>query len=230
MATTISGINHDSYSYAVFLDLDHTVIKKVSGKSLALRAIRKGLVKPGVLLKISFQYLLYIIRLRDPVKTVDGMIKWTSGMPEKTMIDLCNETAEIELFPSIYSEALSEIEFHKNNHARIIILSASIIHICRKIAARTAIDETICSSLEVKDGYLTGQANGRLCFGDEKITRLREYCSFNNINISESWYYGDSLSDLPVFIAVGSPVCINPGRKLRKTAGERGWKILNWSN
>jgi len=229
METTISGIKQDSYSYTVFFDLDHTMIKKVSGKALAIMAIRKGYVNAGVLLKFSLQSLLYKIRLSNPRKTADEMIKWTLGMPETTMIDLCNETAEKELLPSIYNEALAEIEFHKKNYARIVILSASVTLICRKIASRIGTDEIICTSLEVKNGYLTGQANGRLCFGDEKITRLREYCSNQNINISESWYYGDSLSDLPVFLAVGSPVCINPGRRLRKTAMARGWKILNWS-
>jgi HAD superfamily hydrolase (TIGR01490 family) len=230
METTTSASSQGSYSYTVFLDLDRTLIKKVSGKALAILAIRKGHVKPAVLLKVSFQYLLYKIRLINPRETADGMIKRINGMPETTMIDLCNETSENELIPSIYSEALAEIEFHKKNHARIVILSASVTQICRKIASRIGIDEIICTSLEVKNGVLTGQANGRLCFGDEKIARLRDYCSNHSINISESLYYGDSIADLPVFLTIGSPVCINPGRKLRKTAAARGWKVLNWSN
>ena len=230
METIISATNHESYRYTVFLDLDRTLIGKVSGKTLALMAVRKGLVKPRVLLKISLHYLLYKIRLRDPGKMAEELIKWTGGMPEETMIDLCYETAESELFPSIYNEAISEIEFHRKHNARIVILSASLLHICKKIAARTGLDEIICTSLEVRDGILTGQAIGNLCFGEEKIKRLREYCSFHNISISESWYYGDSLSDLPVFLAVGWPVCINPGSKLRKTAGKREWKTLNWSH
>lgn len=230
METTISNSNQDSYSYTVFLDLDHTIIKKVSGKALAIMSVRKGHVKPAVLLKISFQYLFYKIRLSNPLKTSDRMIKWTSGMSETKMIDLCNETAEKELIPSIYNEALAEIEFHKKNHARIVILSASVTHICRKIASRIGTDEIICTSLEVKNGVLTGQAKGKLCFGAEKTERLRDYCFQKNIIISESWYYGDSISDLPVFLTIGSPVCINPGRKLRKTAAARGWKVLKWSN
>jgi putative phosphoserine phosphatase / 1-acylglycerol-3-phosphate O-acyltransferase len=230
MEITISNINHDSYNYAVFLDLDHTMIKKVSGKVLAIMAVRKGYVRPSILLKISFQYLLYKIRLINPQRMAEGMIKWTRGIPETTIIDLSDKTAEDELFPSIYSEALAEIEFHKQNHARIIILSASINHICKKIAARIGMDDIICTSLEVHNGYLTGNTNSMLCFGNEKSAKLREYCLNHNINISESWYYGDSMADLPVFHAVGLPVCINPGRKLRKTAMENDWKILTWSD
>jgi len=230
METTISGADHIAESYTIFIDLDRTVIKKVSGKSLALMAIRKGYIRPGVLLNITFKYLLFKLRLRTPQLIADDLIKWTAGMPETLMNELCDKTAEKELLPSIYNEALDEIASHKINHARIVLLSASITPICKKIADRIGADDIISTSLEVKDGNLTGRANGSLCFGEEKITRLREFCASSNINASESWYYGDSISDLPVFLAVGSPVCINPGRKLRKTAGEKGWKTLVWSD
>jgi HAD superfamily hydrolase (TIGR01490 family) len=229
METTFSAVNRYPYSYTVFIDLDHTITRKVSGKALAIMAIRRGHVKPGVLLRISFNYLLYSMKLRSPLKTADDLIKWTAGMPETLMNELCKETTWKELIPSIYSEALDEIELHKKNNARTVLLSASITPICKSIAEMIGTDQIICTTLEVKDGNLTGAADGRLCFGNEKITRLREYCSDHGINISESWYYGDSLSDLPVFLAVGSPVCINPGNRLRKTAEERGWKILGWS-
>jgi HAD superfamily hydrolase (TIGR01490 family) len=230
METTISVVSNNSEDYTVFIDLDNTIIKKVSGKALAIMAIRKGYVRPMVLMKIVFNYLLYKMRLRTPQITADDLIKWTAGMPETLMNKLCNLTTEEELLPAIYSNALDEIAFHRKNHARIVLLSASITPVCEKFADRICADDIICTSLEVKYGNLTGRSNGRLCYGDEKITRLREFCAKYNINTSESWYYGDSISDLPVFLAVGSPVCINPGRKLRKTAGERGWKTLVWSD
>jgi len=230
METIISGAKYNSENYTVFIDLDNTVLNKVSGKALAIMAIRKGYVRPGVLLKIFFKFLLYKMRLRTPQIAADDLIKWTTGMPETIMNNLCDFTTETILYPAIYSEALDEIAFHKKNHARIVLLSASITPICKKIADRIGADDIICTSLEVKDGNLTGRANGRLCFGDEKIARLREFCTNSSINTSESWYYGDSITDLPVFLVVGSPVCINPGKKLRKTAGERGWKTLVWTN
>jgi HAD superfamily hydrolase (TIGR01490 family) len=230
MGTTISGANHSAKGYTVFIDLDRTIINNVSGKVLAVNAIRKGYVKLPELIKILFSYLLYKFRLTDPQNMAEKMIRWTRGMPETIFNELCNESVENTLFPSIYKQALNEIESHRRNNARIILLSASIEQICKRIASGIGIDDVISTSLEVKEGYLTGRAVDTLCFGDVKTARLRDYCSFNSINISESWYYGDSISDLPVFLAIGSPVCINPDRRLKKTALKRGWMILKWSS
>ena len=90
------------------------------------------------------------------------------------------------------------------------------------------IDDIICSELEVYNGIMTGRPVGHLCFGEEKAVRLKEYCEKNNSFRSEAWYYGDSISDLPALEAVGKAVCINPDKKLKKTAVERDWKILYW--
>jgi len=91
-------------------------------------------------------------------------------------------------------------------------------------------DDIICSDIEVKNGYLTGRPRGRLCFGEEKKSRLREYCEKNNTKTSDAWYYGDSISDLPALSSVGNPLCVNPDKKLKKAAHKRGWKTLRWHN
>jgi len=90
------------------------------------------------------------------------------------------------------------------------------------------LDDVICSELEVKNGYLTGLPVGHLCFGEEKAVRLKKYCEKNSFSLTDAWYYGDSVSDLPPLNAVGNPVCVNPDNQLRKTALKRRWKILKW--
>ena len=38
--------------------------------------------------------------------------------------------------------------------------------------------------------------------------------------------YSDGYSDLPLLEAVGRAVAVNPDRKLRRVAGERGYQVL----
>jgi HAD superfamily hydrolase (TIGR01490 family) len=216
--------------YTVFFDLDRTLISTVSGRELAYSAIRKGYVKPAEVFRNAVTYFLYKINLIDPQSMAEKMIRWTHGIPNDKIEELCISTTEKRLIPSIYKEAVNEIEFHRRNNAGIVILSASLLQVCNCIAEETGADDIICTVLKSENGYLTGEASGKLCFGEEKKERLRDYCYKNNINISESYYYGDSISDLPVFLCVGHPVCINPSGKLKKTALRSGWKILNWSS
>ena len=104
------------------------------------------------------------------------MVSWVKGIPEKTIVDLCSEVFREVLFPSVYDEARSEIEFHKGENAKVVILSSALTPICQDMAKNLGLDDFICSELEVKNGYMTGHPVGHLCFGEEKAVRLKEYC------------------------------------------------------
>ena len=230
METIFSKNSNTAGIYIAFFDLDRTITKAISGKALARGAIRNGLMSRFNLVNAIYLSLVHKLNLKDPLKIMDKMTLWVKGMAESTMIDLCSEVFHDLLLPSIYTEARSEIKFHKDNNAKVVILSSALTPICVEAANNLTMDDIICSDLEVKDGYLTGRPLGRLCFGEEKMVRLVEYCRKNNANTSDAWYYGDSISDLHALSSVGNPVCINPDRKLKRVAQERDWKILNWHN
>lgn len=228
METIFSRDSNTVKNYIAFFDLDQTITKSISGKALARGAYRKGLMNRYDLAKAIFLSLVFRLKLKDPLKIIDDMVSWVEGISEKTMADLCSEVLHEVLLPSVYEEARTEIEFHKGENAKIVILSSALTPICKEMAKNLGIDDIICSDLEVKNGYLTGRPSGHLCFGEEKAIRLKEYCAKNSSSKSEAWYYGDSISDLPALNSVGNPVCVNPDNKLKKTAIKRGWKILSW--
>jgi len=228
METTFSKDRITGLKYIAFFDLDSTLTDVISGKALAACAYRKGLMKSSDLVTAIYLLLLYRLNLRDPLKIIDDMVSRVKGIPEQAMNDLCSEVFLKVLLPSVFREAKTEIKQHKENGAKVVILSSGLEQICREMAKSIEMDDIICSVLEVRDGYFTGRPLGRLCFGKEKVIRLIEYCKHNNVNPRYSWYYGDSFSDLPVLDYVGNPVCVNPDKKLKKAAHNRGWKVLYW--
>jgi HAD superfamily hydrolase (TIGR01490 family) len=228
MGTISSKSNIPGKNHIAFFDLDRTITKAISGKELAKGAFRKGIMSNSDLIRAIYLSLLFKLNLRDPLKIIDDMLVWVAGIPEQTMIELCNEIFRNVLLPSIYREARGEIIAHKEGKNKVVILSSSLAPICMEIAKTLKMDDFLCSDLEVKNGFLTGHPIGQLCFGEEKVVRLEKYCEINNSKPSDAWYYGDSISDLPVLIAVGNPVCVNPDNKLKKEALLRGWKILQW--
>ncbi len=216
--------------YIAFFDLDQTITSEISGKALIRMAWRNGHISLSDIVKAFYLYILYKFSLRDPLKVINDMVASVKGRSETWLESLCAEVCREKLLPSIFSEAIDAINYHKGNNAKVVILSSALNQICRPVSEFLGMDDFICSSLEVKGGYLTGEPVGRLCFGEEKLTRFTEYCKKNTMNPSESWYYGDSFSDLPVLQSVGNPVCVNPDRKLKKEAHMRGWKVLSWNN
>jgi HAD superfamily hydrolase (TIGR01490 family) len=216
METIFSDGSNTGKKYIAFFDLDRTIISSNSGKILIQHSYKQGMMTSKDLMKGIYLSLLYRFELKDITKIITAMVKWMKGL------------TDYHLSKSIRYEVNSEINFHKKMGARVVILSSAILPICRNVADYLEMDDIICSNLEIVDGIYTGRPDGPLCFGEEKVTRLIDYCRLNGINPLDSWYYGDSFSDLAVLSSVGNPVCINPDKKLKKAAQKKGWKILLW--
>lgn len=227
METTFSSLNGKE-KYVAFFDLDRTITGAISGKALAIAAYRRGLLSYRNILYGVFLSAIYRLQIIDPYTIVKDMIAWVKGMPVDVMNDLCSEVVRKILIPSVFSEAITEIEYHKSENARVVLLSSSLKPICKEISEKLGIDDVICSELEVTDRHMTGLPVGRICFAEEKAVRLLSYCENNHFSPESSWYYGDSISDLPALEKVGYPVCVNPDFKLKKKAELRNWRTHRW--
>jgi phosphoserine phosphatase len=60
------------------------------------------------------------------------------------------------------------------------------------------------------------------------VDRLVTYCKNVDlgIDLQKSYFYTDSIVDLPVLERVGNPVAVHPDSELATLAVERGWKII----
>jgi len=144
------------------------------------------------------------------------------------MIKLSGEVFHRYLQDAVRPEIYAEIRYHKERNARIVILSSAIQFICSLMGSHLAVDDIICSELEIRDGLFTGRSVGPLCFGIEKLTRLKAYCEKMNCSPEKAYYYADDISDFQVLDVVGYPVCINPDRKLARAAAAKHWTIHEW--
>ncbi|MBC8249703.1 MAG: haloacid dehalogenase-like hydrolase, partial [Anaerolineales bacterium] len=69
------------------------------------------------------------------------------------------------------------------------------------------------------------------CFGHDKVTLLTELLARSGleVDLSQSFAYGDSIFDVPVLELVGNPVAVYPDSQLWDYASEKGWQILGES-
>ena len=215
-------------TYIAFFDVDHTIIRINSGKILVREARRKGLIPGRYFLLAIYFSLLIRIHLADPRKVMARMARWVKGLSGENMTKLSDEIVELFLIPAIYSQIIAEIHFHKEQKARVVILSSAIRNICVPLAKHLGFDDVICSELEIREGAFTGRFAGNVCYAEEKVNRLRHYCEEMNLSPSSSYYYGDSISDFQVLNSVGHPICVNPDKKLAGKARPKQWRICHW--
>jgi hypothetical protein len=48
------------------------------------------------------------------------------------------------------------------------------------------------------------------------------------LELTESYAYSDSITDVPMLRAVGNPVAVNPDRELARLARDEGWPALKF--
>jgi putative phosphoserine phosphatase / 1-acylglycerol-3-phosphate O-acyltransferase len=215
-------------NYIAFFDVDQTIIHVNSGRFLVKCAYAKGLMSTKNLVHAVYLSLLYKFNLRDTDRIIDGMARWVKGLSEDALTALSEEVFHTFLLDAVRPEIITEIKYHRERNARVVILSSALQYICSPLAKHLAIEDVICSRLEVKDGLLTGRPEGRFCFGDEKAIRLRAYCEKMNCSPATAYYYADAFSDFKVLDLVGHPVCINPEKKLAGIARARHWIVHVW--
>ena len=58
---------------------------------------------------------------------------------------------------------------------------------------------------------------------------MRRFAETHDLDLTESFAYGDSIADLPMLETVGHPRVVNPDKKLSAVAKKRGWPIHHWS-
>lgn len=215
-------------SYVAFFDLDGTLLNINSGEILVKNAYRKGFIKNKDLLYAFYLAFLYKFKLRRTSEIIQEMPGWLKGIPEKKIKEFTVKVFKDVLIHHIRPAMYKELEMHRQNQAQLVILSAAFNYICTPVAQYLGMDDIICSHLEVIGGRFTGNPIGSLCFNDEKLKRMNNYCKKYDFNLQNAYYYADSISDFPVLDCVGYPKCINPDKKLVRIAIQQHWPVFFW--
>ena len=141
---------------------------------------------------------------------------------------LSTEMFEAYLRPKIFSEAVSEIQEHKQQDRVIVLVTGSIDFIVQPIADYFGVDVALTPQLREENGRFTGELTTAPLIGEQKAEAVQAFAEQHDISLKDSYAYGDSRSDLPMLECVGNPVVVNPGKKLREKALASGWEMHEW--
>lgn len=138
-----------------------------------------------------------------------------------------DELFEEVLKPAIYAGTMELIEQGKKIGQRQVVLTGALDFSIEKMMEHLGIDDYVANRLEFVNGYATGRVLPPVMASATKAKWIREYAERENINLSESYAYSDSISDLPMLSIVGHPVAVNPDFRLKQTAMQHDWAILD---
>lgn len=130
----------------------------------------------------------------------------------------------------ITKQALELVRSHQRAGDEVVIVTATNEFVTRPIADAFGVKELIAVELERDaQGQLTGEIKGTPSFREGKVVRVTQWLADRGLdwNSVETWFYSDSLNDLPLLEKATCPVATNPDDRLRALAKERGWRILD---
>jgi HAD superfamily hydrolase (TIGR01490 family) len=118
----------------------------------------------------------------------------------------------------------------RHGDALTAIITATNRFIAGPIAQALGVANLLATELEEIDGRFTGREKGTPCYREGKVTRLEEWLASRGERLSEyeeSWFYTDSINDLPLLSTVTHPVAAHPDDRLRAHAEAHGWPTVS---
>lgn len=120
----------------------------------------------------------------------------------------------------VYKYSRDQIAWHKDQSHKIFFISGSPDFLVSKMAEKYEVDEYRGTLYFVdEDNKFTGQIKKMWTSANKKVV-LKELIEKYQVDLDNSYAYGDTAGDLSMLRLVGNPVAINPNKELLTTIKE----------
>ena len=132
--------------------------------------------------------------------------------------------------PMKLDQAETLINHHRQAGDRVLVITSTNRFIVEPICKSLGINEIIATDLQIIDGKYTGKVDGTPTFKEGKVERFNQWLKEQNTNNEGSYFYSDSINDMPMLLEVAYPIAVDPDPALRKEAESRLWEIISLRN
>ncbi len=212
-------------------DLDNTLLNGDSDFEWA-----QFLIEQGVLDRELFEaknlafYEQYKRGTLDIHEFLDFQLKPLSRHPRRVLDAWHGEFMQRKVRPMMGKPAYDLVGRHRAAGDVCVVITATNSFVTAPIAHEFGVEHLIATEPEQHDGEFTGRVAGVPSFREGKVTRLEDWMTQRGWewgSFADSWFYSDSLNDLPLLEKVRNPVAVNPDATLRAHAEEHGWRIMS---
>jgi HAD superfamily hydrolase (TIGR01490 family) len=210
-------------------DLDNTLLNGDSDYCWAQYLIERGILERDEYeRKNDWYYQHYKMGTLDIHDYLRFQLAPVAGRPRDEIDGWHRDFMAKKIRPIIHAGTPALLAQHDD--ALRAIVTATNRFITAPIAEELGVPHLIaCEVEEGPDRRLTGRAVGTPSFREGKIARLHDWLAglgYRLEDFNESWFYSDSLNDLPLLQIVSRPVAVDPDPVLQRYAEEHGWPIL----
>lgn len=199
---------------AIF-DIDYTITKKETLMEFYKYSLEEDIKNIRFLPRALYSGLMYGVGIYDERRVKECFLKFIDNIEEEKLQDLVKRFYKNRLTKILYKDAVDMMYKLKKEGYDIYLISASPEFYINEFYNIDVVDKVIGTRFEFKEGKFIRKMVGSNCKGEEKVKRLKEVLSKENIEVDfkNSYMFSDSLSDKPLLDLVGKPYLINYKKK-----------------
>ncbi|MDB4984978.1 MAG: family hydrolase [Myxococcaceae bacterium] len=215
---------------AAFFDLDRTLMRENSGQLYALHEFKQGRLSLRQLVQSSYWLLLHHLALLDVEVAYQKAASHWRGSLGSDVRDMAASWFERDVAHRLTPGGKQALEMHRARSEPTVLLTNTSGYIAMAAAACWQVDFWLANVIPTDaHGRITGELDAPLCFGEGKVTRAEAWAREHHVSLEQSYFYSDSISDVPMLARVGHPRVVNPDPMLRRYAKKRSWPIVDWA-
>jgi HAD superfamily hydrolase (TIGR01490 family) len=214
-------------------DLDHTLIPFDSGMAWTRFLVREGALDDGA----EARYLVFCQQYVEGMLDIYAMVR-ANLLPlaafEPEQLAQWRSRFEREIAAQLPDDAMrARVAHHLGRGDLCAVVTATERLVAEPFARAFGIEHLVATEGVMIDGRPTGEIAGLPCFREHKLTRVQAWLAGLNTApdtiaaFDESFFYSDSINDLPLLEAVTRPVAVRPDERLRALAQARVWWVID---
>jgi fatty acyl-CoA reductase len=230
--STMKDLSRDSAGAAAvaIFDLDGTimstnVIEQYLWSRLPELSPAGQVVEVGQVARRLPGYLL--AEQRDRGDFLRAVYRRYRGLDLSELEHRVDTTMAPAILSRVSPEALERIQQHRAAGHTTILITGAVETLTRPL--REYFDVIVAAQLATDaDGRCTGFLARPPLVGEARAAWLKHHAAKHGADLSRSFAYADSHSDLPMLQTVGHPVAVSPDIPLMRAAARNQWSTVEW--
>ena len=217
--------------HLALFDLDNTLLAGDSDYEWTQHLVSKGVLDRDTFERKNTEFFeQYKAGTLDIHEFLDFQLQSLANNPRASLDAWHAEFMATCIRPIISRQSRDLVQRHLNNGDLCAIVTATNSFVTGPIAREFGIPHLIATVPAQQGGQFTGKPRGTPAFREGKVSRVEEWLETMGLwwgSFERSWFYSDSLNDLPLLSQVSDPIAVDPDITLRTHAERAGWTILN---
>ncbi len=217
-------------SLAIF-DLDHTLLNGDSDHAWGEFLVRHQIVEPEFYRRQNDHfYEQYKLGQLDIMEYLAFALEPLTRFSTDELDLLHRQFMQEFINPMRLPKADELLHKHREQGDFLLIITATNRFVTAPIARALGVDDLLATDPERLGNRYTGKVSGTPCYREGKVERLRAWLDETDQSLDDSYFYSDSINDLPLLEIVSHPCVVNGDDRLLEEARQRNWPTLSLRN